>query len=138
MNLVEKLLAVDKGVLLKDQTETMKSKMLARVLGEEKTVEITIKALSGDEFTNLTLSGSDDEGNWIPERAFDTNAKIVAAGLVEPDLKNKALLDHVGAATPAEAAKLIFKGEINVIAMNISKLSGFGEPEQETVEKVKN
>lgn len=138
MNLVEKLLATEKGIIEKAQTEEIPSKMLAKLLGEEKPVNVTVKALDGDTFTNLSLSGCDDDGEIILEKSFDTTAKIAAAGLVNPNVKDEALLEHVGAATPAEAVKIIFKGETNRIGMAVRDLSGFGEEDPEEVEKVKN
>ena len=47
------------------------------------------------------------------------------------------LLKHIGVATPAEAAKKIFKGEVNKISDEISRLSGFVD-EDETEKEVKN
>lgn len=138
MNLVEKLLAVDKGVIEKAQTQEVPSRMLAKLLGEEKPVNITVRALSGDEFTSLSLSGTDEDGNWINEQGYDTTAKIVAAALVNPDVKNKDLIEHVGAVTPADAVKKIFKGEVNKIGSIVSEISGFSDPDEEEVEKVKN
>lgn len=137
MNLVEKLLKIDKGEITKELTKEVPSKMLAQILGEEK-VKVKIKSLDGSTFTNLSLTGTDDEGNTIMEKAYDTNALIASAGIVEPDLKSEELLRHVGAATPAEAAKILFKGEVNRIAVEVSKLSGFGEVDEEEVKKVKN
>ena len=48
---------------------------------------------------------------------------------MDPDLKDEALLKHLGVATPADAAKKIFKGEINKISTEIAKLSGFNDEE---------
>lgn len=53
------------------------------------------------------------------------------------DLKNEQLLKHLGVATPADAAKKIFKGEINRISTEIAELSGF-ENEETTDKTVKN
>ena len=69
--------------------------------------------------------------------AFSTNAKIAAAGIVDPNLKDEALLKHLGVATPADAAKKIFKGEINKITTEITILSGFSD-EEETDKEIKN
>lgn len=138
MNLVEKLLAIDKGIIEKEETKELPSKQLQKLLGEEKEVKITIKAIDGDTFTMLSADGTDENGNMMMEKAYDTTAKIVAAGLVDPDLKNKDLQKHVGAATPADAAKKIFKGEVTRIGTEISELSGFGEIETKEVEEVKN
>lgn len=135
MNLVEKLLTVDKGEFDKIEKKQLESKQLTKLLGSN--AEVTIQAVPGDLFSPLSASGLDEEGNVDYNRAFDTNAKVVAAGIVDPDLKNEELLKHMGAATPADAAKKIFKGEINKIATEIAKLSGFND-EETTDKEVKN
>ena len=68
---------------------------------------------------------------------YDINAKIAAAGLTNPNLKDKDLLSHLGVATPADAAKKLFKGEVNKIAAEVARLSGF-ENEESTDSEVKN
>jgi hypothetical protein len=135
MNLVEKLLAVDKGEFDKIEKKELASKQLSKLLGTD--AKVTIQAVDGDLFGALSASGLDDEGEVDFGRAFSTNAKIAAAGIVDPDLKNEDLLRHLGVATPADAAKKIFKGEINRISTEIAKLSGF-ESEEKTDKEVKN
>ena len=117
MNLVEKLLAVDKKEFDKIERKEIPSRQLSKLLGTD--AKVTIQAVEGDG------------------RAFSTNAKIAAAGIVDPDLKDEALLKHLGVATPADAAKKIFKGEINKISTEIAKLSGFND-EETTDKEVKN
>jgi len=123
MNLVERLLAVDKGEFDKIETKKLKSKQLSKIVGED--AEVTIQAVDGDLFGGLSASGLDEEG------------EVDYAGIIEPDLKNEQLLKHLGVATPADAAKKIFKGEINRISTEIAKLSGF-ENEETTDKTVKN
>lgn len=135
MNLVEKLMAVDKGQFDKLDTKELQSKQLKKLLGEE--AKVKIQAVDGDLFGGLSASGLDEEGEVDYGRAFSTNAKIAAAGIIEPDLKNEALLRHLGVATPADAAKKIFKGEINKISAEIARLSGF-ESEEKTDKEIKN
>lgn len=135
MNLVEKLLAVDKKEFDKIERKEIPSKRLSKLLGTD--AKVTIQAVEGDLFGGLTASGLDEDGEVDYSRIFSTNAKIVAAGVVEPDLKDDALLKHLGVATPAEAAKKIFAGEINKISAEISSLSGF-ESDEKTDKKVKN
>jgi hypothetical protein len=135
MNLVEKLMAVDKQEYEKIETKELASKALTRLLGEE--AKVKIQAVEGDLFGALSASGLDEDGEVDYGRAFSTNAKIVAAGVIEPNLKDEALLRHIGAATPADAAKKIFKGEVNKIATEISELSGF-KTEETTDKEVKN
>lgn len=135
MNLVERLMAVDSKKISEIETKTIPSKQLSRLTGQKEM--ITIQAIDGDLFGSLSASGLDNDGEVDYGRAYSTNAKIVAAGVIEPNLKDDALVKHVGAATPADAAKALFKGEVNKIAAEISKLSGF-ESEEDTEEKVKN
>ena len=46
-------------------------------------------------------------------------------------------MKHLGVATPADAAKVIFKGEVHKIAAEINELSGFIN-EEKTDEEIKN
>lgn len=136
MNLVEKLLAVDQKEFDKIETEKVASRQLAKLLGADN-AEVTIQAIDGDYFSSLSNEGLDKNGNTDYTKAFSFNAKIVAAGVTEPNLKDETLLKHLNVATPAEAAKKIFKGEVNALADIISKLSGF-EPLEETEKEIKN
>ena len=135
MNLVERLLAVDKKEFDKIERKEIPSRQLSKLLGAD--AKVTIQAVEGDLFGGLSASGLDDKGEVDYGRAFSTNAKIAAAGIVDPDLKDEALLKHLGVATPADAAKKIFKGEINKISTEIAKLSGFND-EETTDKEVKN
>ncbi len=135
MNLVEKLLAVDRKEFDKIERKELSSKQLSKILGDD--AKVTIQAVEGDLFGGLSASGLDASGEVDYGRAFSTNAKIAAAGIVDPNLKDEALLKHLGVATPADAAKKIFKGEINKISTEIAKLSGFND-EETTDKEVKN
>ena len=135
MNLVERLLAVDRKEFDKIEKKELKSTQLSKLLGTD--AKVTIQAVEGDLFGGLSASGLDDKGEVDYGRAFSTNAKIAAAGIVDPDLKDEALLKHLGVATPADAAKKIFKGEINRISVEITKLSGF-DTDDKTDKEIKN
>ena len=137
MNLVEKLLKIDKAEFEKIETKEIASKSLAKLFGAEEDAKVKVKAIDGDLFVELSATGLDKKGDVEIGKTFSTNAKIVAAGIVEPDLKDEALLKHLGVPTPAEAAKKIFKGEINKIAVAISELSGFSDDEEDEKE-IKN
>lgn len=135
MNLVEKLLAVDKKEFNKIERKEIESRQLSKFLGVD--AKATIQAVDGDLFGGLSASGLDEKGEVDYGRAFSTNAKIAAAGIVDPDLKDEALLKHLGVATPADAAKKIFRGEVNRIAEEVSILSGFKD-EETTDSEIKN
>lgn len=136
MNLVEKLLAVDKKEFDKIEKKELASRQLSKLLGVED-AKVVIQAIDGGLYTSLSASAVSKKGNFNYEKGFEVNAKIAAAGIIEPDLKNEELLKHIGAATPAEAAKKIFKGEVNLISDEVARLSGFTN-EEETEEEVKN
>lgn len=135
MNLVERLLAVDRKEFGRIERKEIPSRQLSKLLGTD--AKVTIQAVDGDLFGGLTASGLDESGEVDYGRAFSTNAKITAAGIVDPDLKNEELLKYLGVATPADAAKKVFKGEINKISMEIAKLSGFND-EETTDKEIKN
>lgn len=135
MNLVEKLLAVDKKEFDKIEKKEIPSRQLSNLLKVD--AKVTIQAIDGGTYGRLTAAGLDKDGNVDYDRVYDTNAKFVAAGVVNPDLKNEELLKYLGVATPADAAKKIFKGEINRISAEIATLSGFGN-EKDTDKEIKN
>lgn len=135
MNLVEKLRAIDQKKFDEIQTKEFYSKQLSKILGEDTTIRI--QAIDGELFSSLSGTGLDKDGNVDYNRVFGANAKIVAEGVIEPNLKDESLLKHLGVASPAEAAKKIFHGEINTISVEITELSGFLS-EQETEKQVKN
>lgn len=135
MNLVEKLLAADSKEIGNVKKKELLSKQLSDILGEK--VKITIRTISGEEYSALSAEALNQEGEVDYRKVFDVNAKIAAAGLVDPDLKNEDLLKHIGVATPADAAKKLFRGEINKISTEITKLSGFVS-EEETEKQIKN
>lgn len=135
MNLIEKLMAVDKKEFDKIEKKELYSRELSKYIGAE--TKITVQAIDGDTFSALTGTAVTSDGKLDFGKSYDANAKIVASSLVDPNLKDSDLLKHLGAATPAEAAKKIFKGEINSISTVISELSGFGNSE-ETEKEIKN
>lgn len=137
MNLVEKLLKIDKAEFEKIETKEIASKSLAKLFGTEEDAKVRVKAIDGDLFVELSATALDKNGDMKIGEAFSTNAKIVAAGIVEPDLKDEALLKHLRTPTAAEAAKKIFKGEVNKIATVISEISGFSDDEEDEKE-IKN
>lgn len=135
MNLVEKLMTVDRKEFDKIEKKEIPSRQLSRLLGTD--AKVTIQAVDGDLFGGLSASGLDKNGEVDYGRVFSTNAKIAAAGITEPNLKNEELLKYLGVATPADAAKKIFRGEINKIASEITKLSGF-DNEEDMDKEIKN
>lgn len=139
MSLIDKLMAIDKGDFAKEKTGKVAADHLSEVMGEK--VEVTIKALKGDRYNEITARMIDGKGRSDFGKAYDINAMICAEGVIEPDLKNRDIREHFGCATPKDLAKLFFPGgELTRIADKITELSGFarGDEESEEEKELKN
>lgn len=136
MNLVERLLTIDKGDLNKVPVEKMRARRLSELMGED--VEITVTAICGERYTELSSRMVSENGDVDFGKLYETNALIAAEGIVEPNLKNEQLQKHFGCATPKELAKVLFPGgDLSKIADKITDLSGFSN-EEKNEKKVKN
>lgn len=110
-----------RGKTLPVQKKDVKIKRLST---EAEPVVFSLRSLSWTRAAEIRKMGGDD-----------TQIHMVLAGTEAPDLKNQALLDLYGAATPAELLKLmLLPGEIEDSAAEIDRLSGY---RQMTVEAVK-
>lgn len=137
MSLVDKLMAIDKGEFAKGKTAEIPAKRLSEVVGEP--VNIKLRALSGDMYTDITMRAVDKKGNMDFSKSYDINALLAVEGVVEPDLKNKELQAHFGVATPKELAKLLFPGgELAEVSGKITELSGFSGNGDDIEEEIKN
>ena len=123
MNLIDKLLCVDKAKAEEKETKKIKSKKLERLVGED--AEITIRELSGKRYNSLQAMLYDKNGNRDMTAVYDFNLMCCVYGIVEPDLKNEKLMEHFGAA--------LFGVESGPIASKIVELSGLGENAEEEV-----
>lgn len=66
----------------------------------------------------------------------DNEVQILLAGCVEPDLKNPALQDKFGGATPADTVKaMLLPGEVADLSAAVERLGGY---RRTTIEEVKN
>ena len=117
MNLIDKLLSVDKEELIKECTKTYHSKNMERLTGDGETL--------------------DKKGNLLLVNAHDSDLLVLMDGVKEPNLKDERLLEHFGAATPKDLAELLFDGEIQEISDAINNF--YKDQEDEATENdVKN
>lgn len=66
----------------------------------------------------------------------DVSVHILLQGCVEPDLKDPALKERYGGATPAETVKaMLLPGEIEDLSRAVEKLCGY---RRTTIDEVKN
>lgn len=141
---IDLLMKLDRGKIAEVPTKTIKAKWLSEQSGSD--IDIVIKAISGDQYSELSSMAYSAKKNRLDtDKIYDVNALIVLEGTVDPDFKDKELQKHFGAATPKELVKILFPGgELNEVAKEIGILSRFVDPdedddEDETIEdEVKN
>lgn len=131
MNLVQKLLQIDKNSIKNKKRATYKSGNMQELVGDSAIEIQEIDAERLNEIQTLTLNKN---GSYNYQKSYMANAMIVVEGVSNPDLKNKELQEHFGAQNATELAKMIFKSEIPSIAIKIAELSS---PEL-TDEEIKN
>ena len=134
MNLIEKLLQVDKEKLTEEQTKTYNSKNMERLVGAGAITLKKVKERKVKERLALTI---DKKGNTDMNKVHDASLLLVMDGVKVPDLRDERLLQHFGMSTPKDLAELLFDGEISEIADQISDFYG-DEEDGTTEEDIKN
>ena len=133
MNLVEKLIRMDKSEFTKRETKKIKSKRLSKLLGED--TEITIQAVGGKRATDIMAMCMDRNGNKDYSKTYDINIMYCVEGIIEPPMKDNTIIEHFGVKTPKDLASILFDTEVGQIATEIINLSGLGT---DTEEEIKN
>ncbi len=131
MNLIEKLIRIDKETLLKKETKTVKSARLSKIVGEE--ANIVIKELSGRKLNDISAMMVDKDGNKDFSRLADINLMYCVEGVVEPNLRDTNLMEHFGVKTPKDLAEVLFDAEAGKIAGEIISLSGLSDDAEKDV-----
>lgn len=134
MTNVDLLLGLDADKLAEVPTKDLKIQRLSQLTGADFIVKV--KAIPAKRFTELVSGIRGKDGAIDTAKAYDANVKISLAGMVDPSMKDKDLMEKFGCSTPMQLMEKIFQGgEIGVIADTITELSGFGG---DVVEEVKN
>ena len=113
-------------LLLKSDFKNVQDKKIKvkRLSTRENPCILSVKSLGYNKVADIRAIKGDE-----------TDIHIVLAGVTDPDFKNQALLDKYEAPTPSELVKKIFlPGEIEDIAREIEKLSGY---RTNTIEELK-
>ncbi|WP_455714672.1 phage tail assembly chaperone [Anaerosporobacter sp.] len=122
MNLARKLLTIDANIYKELKKGTVIVKNLTQALGEE--VSIEIRQLDDDRMNELQCMMLESDGSVNFAAGRDVYAMICAEGVIDPCLADDELQKHYGAATPAELAKILFKGDdLQEVADAISNLA---------------
>ena len=134
MTNVDILMGLDADKLSEVPTKELKILRLSKLAGSDFIVKV--KAIPAKRFTELVSGIRNKDGSVDVAKAYDANVKIALAGLVDPDMKDKDLMEKFRCSTPMQLISTIFRGgEIGTIADTITELSGFSD---DTVEEVKN
>lgn len=131
MNLIEKLLRIDKEKATEREKKKIYSSHLSRILGER--TEITITELSGKRLNDITAMMVDKNGNKDYSKMHDMNLMYCVSGVVEPDLRDQRLMEHFGAKTPKDLASILFDSEAGRIAGEVVSLSGLSDNAEDEV-----
>lgn len=134
MNTVDILLGLDNSVLDVNNTKEMEIKRLSKAAG--KPFIVKLQGVPAKRFTKI-VDGISDKNGIRTDKAYDANVNLITIGMVDPSMKDKALLDKFECSTPGELVEKLFKpSEIGALADAITELSGFGG--DNTVAEVKN
>jgi hypothetical protein len=130
MNVVEQLLALDKGKLVLPSED-----VLIKRLG----ITFTCMPISIDLYNEIqqgTVENRNKQGKLKDGTFSEAQFKMILAGI--PVLKDKTLLKHFGVPTPYELIKTLFNvGEVNLLTEIISRISGIEDIENSDKE-IKN
>lgn len=137
MNLVDKLLKVDAGKVEEKKTKELKSKRLGEILGMEGAATIIIQEIRIKRMNDIIAKQYNSKGVFDASKSFDAKALACAESIIEPDVKNKDLMEHFNCQTPKDLVIKLFGGELNSISDEVTVLSGFANVD-ETDEEVKN
>lgn len=134
MTNIDLLMGLDAGKLATVPTKELKIQRLSRLTGAD--FVIRVKAIPAKRFTELIGSVKAKDGSVDTSKAYEANVKIALAGMEDPSMKDKDLMEKFGCSTPMQLIEKIFQGsEIGAIADAVTELSGFGG---NVVEEVKN
>ncbi len=90
MNLVEKLIRIDKEKFQEKETKSIKSRRLSKIMGED--TEIKIQELSGKRLNDLTQMIMNKNGKKDFSKMQDMNLMYCVYGVVEPNLRDSGIV----------------------------------------------
>nr|DAZ81680.1 MAG TPA: tail assembly chaperone protein [Caudoviricetes sp.] len=136
-NVLEKLLRMDAKKITERPMRTYEVKRLSNIMGTP--FVITLQSIPAELYSDIQnesveIKKGNVSGVNIQKLQFDT----VIAGMKDPNLKDKQLLQHFDALTPVQLVnKLFIPGEISDMASIVSELCGFTS-QKDVDEETKN
>lgn len=137
---IQTLMKLDRDKVMEVPSKEVKAVHLSNLLGEDS--YITIKALSGNQYTDLISTARNKKNDLDMSKMFRAQSLIVVEGVTDPSLKDSELQKHFGVASPVDLAQILFPGgELTAVFGEIAKLSGFmdsDDSDDDLEEEVKN
>ena len=133
MNLVDQLLKADVKKADELETAVYQSRKLAKLLGVEGKVDITIREIKSRRVNDLVAYQVDKKGNMDFSKSYDAKLMMCIEGIVDPDLTDKDLQKHFGCTSATELCEKIFGSEINEISDKISVLCGLNADQEDEI-----
>jgi hypothetical protein len=135
MNTIDLLLGLDSKKIEKP-TREVEIKRLSALANSP--VIFKCQAVDSDTYSEIQQNAINlsNKGEVTGINMGEMQTFMILGGVIEPSLKDKALMSHYGAVTPKElVSKLLLPGEVTTLFNVINELSGFGEG---AVEDIKN
>lgn len=133
MNLVEALIKADAKKAEELRTSVFASKKLANILDKSEPVEVKIKEIPHRRVNDIMSYQLDRKGEFDYSKTFDAKLMMVVEGVIEPDLKNKALQEHFGCSKARELAEKLFQNEVTALSDAIAEISHVEEASEDEI-----
>lgn len=128
MNLVEKLLSVDRTTLTEEITEKYESRNMKKWTGDGTIIIRKIRDRKKTDIQSMCLDFNKGKYNG---QLFESKLMTLVEGIAQPSLKDESLIEHFGTGDPMGLAELLFNGEIDDIADAIEEVG-----KKENIEEV--
>ena len=138
MNMVDRLLKADvMNKLAERPTKKVKMERLSKLFGFD--FVITLRAIDPERYADIQKMAVDfTNGNADDVDIYRMQTQTLLAGIADPDVQNKELMEKFGATLPADIIrKLFLAGEIADLTAQIAELNGY-TTQKKADEAVKN
>ena len=132
MTVTEMLLKADTKKVDELNEGTFEAAALARALGKPGKITIKIREIPARKMSEY-IDGTVGSETYNTAKMFEASKKIVLAGVVDPDLKNKELQEYFGCRLGIDLVEKIFRNEVYAISEAIQNLSAFNDADDEEI-----
>ena len=136
MSALDLLLKMDRAKVEELPTKMIELPRLTALCGEK--FEVKLRAVNGEKMADIQKGSMSisKKGNVNDLDMYNMQTQMIINGMVEPNLKDKTLLDHYGCTTPKDLIKSLFlAGEISDLFSAIQELSGYEKVNEDEIKK---